>query len=71
MSLQNRLRDARSERGETQADLAAALGVSRQTVISLEGGRYAPSLELALKIAVHYGRPVESLFWLAPDDGVA
>ncbi|GHC65672.1 helix-turn-helix transcriptional regulator [Neogemmobacter tilapiae] len=71
MSLQNRLRDIRTQRGETQADLAGALGVSRQTVISLEGGRYAPSLELALKIAGHYGQTVESLFWLAPDAGLA
>jgi putative transcriptional regulator len=71
MSLQNRLRDIRTQRGETQADLAGALGVSRQTVISLEGGRYAPSLELALKIAGHYGQPLESLFWLAPDAGLA
>jgi putative transcriptional regulator len=71
MTLQNRLRDIRTARGETQADLAEALGVSRQTVISLEGGRYAPSLELALKMAAHYGQPVESLFWLAPDAGLA
>lgn len=48
---------------QTQADLAEALGVSRQTVIAIETGRYTPSLDLALKIAAYYRKPVEEIFW--------
>ena len=47
---------------ETQADLAAALGVSRQTVISIENGRYLPSLPLAFRIATLFEVPIEQLF---------
>lgn len=49
---------------ETQQSLAQALGVSRQTVIAIESGRYAPSLELALKIAQHFQLSVEEVFSL-------
>jgi putative transcriptional regulator len=64
--LVNRLRALRESTGMTQADLAAALGVSRQTIISIEQGRYSPSLDLALRLARLFGRPVEELFQL-PD----
>jgi putative transcriptional regulator len=64
--LVNRLRALRESAGMTQADLAAALGVSRQTIISIEQGRYSPSLDLALRLARLFGRPVEELFQL-PD----
>lgn len=46
----------------TQQQLAAALGVSRQTVISLEGGRYNPSLTLAHRLAVVFGVRIEEIF---------
>jgi putative transcriptional regulator len=62
----NQLRALRESKGMTQADLAAALGVSRQTIISIEQGRYAPSLDLALRLARLFGRTVEELFQL-PD----
>jgi putative transcriptional regulator len=62
----NQLRALRESNGMTQADLAAALGVSRQTIISIEQGRYAPSLDLALRLARLFGRTVEELFQL-PD----
>lgn len=62
----NQLRALRDSKGMTQADLAAALGVSRQTIISIEQGRYAPSLDLALRLARLFGRTVEELFQL-PD----
>ena len=52
----------RKEQALTQAELAAALGVSRQTVNSIEVGRYIPSLPLALAIARHFQRPVEEIF---------
>ncbi len=69
-NLANRLRELREAAPrQTQAELADALDVSRQTIIALESGKYAPSLLLALKIAAHFGRPVEDIFWIAPDGG--
>lgn len=66
--IRNQLRATREGAGMTQAELASALGVSRQTVISLEQGRYHPSLELALRLARHFGHPVEVLFQLEEPD---
>lgn len=60
--MNNRLKILRAERDWNQADLAAALGVSRQTVNALETGRYDPSLPLAFKIARVFGHPIESIF---------
>ena len=60
--MNNHLRTLRADRGWSQADLAAALGVSRQTVNALETGRYDPSLPLAFKIARVFERPIESIF---------
>ena len=66
MAVENRVRQARERRGGiTQQDLAAAVGVTRQTIIALEKGEYNPSLQLALAIARALGTPVEELFWLA------
>ena len=48
--------------GLSQADLAAALGVSRQTINSIETGRYVPSLPLAIALARYFGRTVEEMF---------
>lgn len=59
----NRLRELRSEAGEmTQAELAERIGVTRQTVIAIEQGRYSPSLEVAFKIARVLGTPLEEVF---------
>jgi putative transcriptional regulator len=58
----NRVRRARSASGLTQAQLAAAVGVSRQTVNALEAGNYAPSVYLALRIAATLSTTVEELF---------
>ncbi len=59
----NHIRRFRFERGEmTQEALAQACGVTRQTIIALEAGRYAPSLELAFKIARAFGVGVEDVF---------
>ena len=60
--MNNHLRTLRAEREWSQADLAAALGVSRQTVNALETGRYDPSLPLAFKIARVFERPIEAIF---------
>ncbi len=60
--MNNRLKVLRAERNWSQADLAAALGVSRQTVNALETDRYDPSLPLAFKIARVFEQPIESIF---------
>ncbi|MDI1325208.1 MAG: helix-turn-helix transcriptional regulator [Brevundimonas sp.] len=60
--MNNRLKVLRAERDWSQADLADALGVSRQTVNALETGRYDPSLPLAFRIAKVFGQPIESIF---------
>ena len=66
--IRNHLRAAREARAMTQADLAETLNVSRQTIISLEQGRYMPSLDLTLKLARRFGQSVESLFELTDPD---
>ena len=66
MILQNRVRRLRFEHGEmTQAQLAQAVGVSRQTIVSLEKNRYTPSVKLALKIAHFFQVPLEYCFYLS------
>jgi putative transcriptional regulator len=60
--MKNRLEELRKQRGIRQEELAAALSVSRQTIGSLENGRYNPSIILALKIARYFGLPVEQIF---------
>jgi len=60
--MDNRIRVLRAERQWTQADLAAALDVSRQTVNALETGRYDPSLPLAFRLARVFGRTIEEIF---------
>ena len=60
--MRNTLKDLRAEHGMTQADLAARLSVSRQTVIAIETGRYDPSLPLAFAIAQVFGRKIEEIF---------
>ncbi|MBX3711166.1 MAG: helix-turn-helix transcriptional regulator [Lysobacter sp.] len=62
-SILNQIRRFRFERGEmTQEALAQACSVTRQTIIALEAGRYAPSLELAFRIARAFGVGVEDVF---------
>ncbi len=56
------LRDARRHAGLTQAELATAVGVSRQTVVAVEAGDYAPSVYLALSLAARLAVTVEALF---------
>ena len=67
----NGVRAARSVLGITQADLAAAAGVTRQTVVAVEAGDYAPSVYLALALAARLGRSVEELFGEPPAAGAA
>jgi putative transcriptional regulator len=65
--LTNHLRLLRAERNWSQADLAARLGVSRQTVNAIETGRYDPSLPLAFALARLFGRTIEQIFEPAAD----
>lgn len=58
------LKAHRVERGWTQEQLADFVGVTRQTILSIEHLRYSPSIELALKLARQFGVPVEALFQL-------
>ena len=60
--LKNRLEEIRNERGLNQEDLARALAVSRQTISSLENGRYNPSILLAFKIARYFSMSIEDIF---------
>jgi len=61
--LTNNIRKLRFEHGQmTQQDLADKVGVTRQTIIATESGRYAPSLPLAFKIAQAFGVPIEYVF---------
>ena len=60
--MKNRIEEIRKSKGIRQEDFAKALGVSRQTISSLETGRYNPSLQLAHKIAVFFGLTNEEVF---------
>lgn len=61
--MKNRVRELRTARGWTQAELAHVLKVSRNSVNAIETGRYEPSLSLALKVAEVFALHVEDIFW--------
>src|SRR5262245_25234997 len=67
--MRNDLRRARERAGLTQQELAKRCAVSRQTIIALEAGRYAPSTSLALQIARVLRARIEQLFWLDDEAG--
>lgn len=58
----NLVRQLRTDRGLSQAQLATAMCVSRQTINSIEQGRYTPSLKLAIKLGRYFDRSVEEVF---------
>ena len=60
--MNNRIETIRKEKGIRQEEFARALGVSRQTISSLENGRYNPSIQLAFKIARYFGLTIEDVF---------
>ena len=60
--MKNRIEEIRKERGIRQEEFAKAMGVSRQTISSLENGRYNPSILLAYKIAKYFAMPIEEVF---------
>ena len=63
MILKNNLKEVRQKKGFTQEELGNNVGVSRQTIISIERYRYKPSLELAMKIALKLNIKIEKLFY--------
>lgn len=62
--MENIIKKLRKEIGLRQEDLAKELGVSRQTIIAIENNKYDPSLELAIKISVFFGKTVNDIFVL-------
>ena len=60
--MKNRIEEMRNEKGVRQEELARAMGVSRQTISSLENGRYNPSITLAYRIARFFDRTIEEVF---------
>ena len=66
--MKNTVRVERAILDITQLQLADAVGVSRNTIISIESGRYLPSTFLAFNFARHFGKPVESIFQLDEND---
>ncbi len=68
-NLSNQIRRLRFENGQmTQQQLADKAGVTRQTIIAIESGKYAPSLPLAFKIARTFGVPIEAVFQYENED---
>jgi putative transcriptional regulator len=68
MRITNQIRRLRFDAGEmTQADLAARVGVTRQTIMAIEAAKYSPSLELAFLIAQAFDKPLNDVFQFDPD----
>ena len=65
MILKNNLKEVRQKKGFTQEELGNSVDVSRQTIISIEGYRYKPTLELAMKISKKLNIKIEKLFYLS------
>lgn len=60
--IKNKIMELRRKQGLTQEQLADDLGVTRQTIISIEKGKYVPSLALAMKIAIYFNLSIEKIF---------
>lgn len=67
--MNNRIEELRKQRKMNQEDLADALEVSRQTIGSLENGRYNPSITLAFKIARYFNKTIEEVFLFTEEEG--
>ena len=65
--MRNRVRELRMGRGLTQEEIAVRVGVSRQTIISIELGRYNPSIVLAYKLARAFDQSIEEVFFYEPE----
>lgn len=60
----NNIKDLRAELGLTQAQLAQHVGVARVSIVSIENGRFIPTIETALRISEALNVPIENIFWL-------
>lgn len=69
MNLHNRLKETRLLKGLTQESLADSVGVTRQTIIAVEKGKFVPSVKLALELASALGASLEDVFWLDSSKG--
>lgn len=65
--MNNKIKEFRKSKNVTQEDLASAVGVTRQTIISLENGKYTASLQLAYKIAKYFDTTIETVFIFQED----
>lgn len=63
--MENNLRVERAINRISQAELADAIGVSRQTIFAIENNKFVPSTELALRLSAYFGKTVNELFWLS------
>lgn len=63
--MENNLRVERAIKRISQAELAEAIGVSRQTIFAIENNKFVPSTELALRLSAYFGKTVNELFWLS------
>lgn len=68
--LDNNLRVERAIKRISQAQLAEAIGVSRQTIFAIENNKFVPSTELALKLSAYFNKSVNELFWLTEEKRV-
>ena len=64
----NNIKMLRTDLGITQAQLAELVGVARVSIVSIENGRYIPTIETALRISKTLGVPIEQIFWLKQDN---
>ena len=68
--MKTRIQELRKQNKVTQEELALALGVTRQTIISLENGKYNASLQLAFKISRFFGKSIEDIFLFEEEETV-
>ncbi|MDD4074441.1 MAG: helix-turn-helix transcriptional regulator [Candidatus Pacebacteria bacterium] len=61
--MDNKIKMLRAEKNITQEELAERVGVTRQTIIAIEKGKYVPSLELAFKISIYFDKRIEDIFY--------
>lgn len=69
--LRNRLKEARTEAGLTQKELAERIGVSRNTISSIETGEFCPTSKLALILCIALDKKFEELFYFDPEEGTS
>lgn len=69
MTLHNNVKETRLEQNLTQEALASLVGVTRQTIIAIEKGKFVPSVKLALQVASALHSPIGELFWLDNEQG--